>query len=81
MTFRILPCALKVKNRKILIIYIYICTYISFLALPHAHPDRVTGKKARGLQTEEMGWKCQTFFSLLRARGNKQVLDISPFSI
>ena len=31
--------------------------------------ERVTGKKARGLQTEEIGCKCQTFFvSLLRGR-------------
>jgi len=30
-----------------------------------AIPDeRVTGRKARGLQTEETGCKCQTFFSL-----------------
>ena len=26
---------------------------------------RVTGRKARGLQTEEIGCKCQTFLSLL----------------
>ena len=26
--------------------------------------ERVTGRKARGLQTEEIGWKCQTFLSL-----------------
>ena len=25
-------------------------------------PERVTGRKARGLQTEEIGFKCQTFF-------------------
>ena len=24
--------------------------------------ERVTGRKARGLQTEEIGYKCQTFF-------------------
>ena len=26
--------------------------------------ERVTGRKARGLQTEEIGCKCQTFLSL-----------------
>jgi len=36
--------------------------------------ERVTGRKARGLQTEEIGFKCQTFFiSPLRGRG-KQTL-------
>ena len=30
--------------------------------------ERVTGRKARGLQTEERGSKCQTFFSLLSGR-------------
>ena len=31
------------------------------------HSERVTGRKARGLQTEEIGWKCQTFLSLLNS--------------
>ena len=35
------------------------------LSLPY---DRVTGRKARGLQTEEIGCKCQTFLSLLSSR-------------
>ena len=26
--------------------------------------ERVTGRKPRGLQTEEIGYKCQTIFSL-----------------
>ena len=30
--------------------------------------ERVTGRKARGLQTEEIGCKCQTFLSLLSGR-------------
>ena len=30
------------------------------------HPERVTGRKARGLQMEEIACKCQTFFSLKR---------------
>ena len=37
--------------------------------------ERVIGRKARGLQTEEIGCKCQTFFSLLRGR-RKQTSDI-----
>ena len=28
--------------------------------------ERVTGRKARGLQMEEIGFKCQTFLSLKR---------------
>ena len=31
-------------------------------------PERVTGRKARGLQMEEIGCKCQTFLSLLSGR-------------
>ena len=37
--------------------------------------ERVTGRKARGLQTEEIGCKCQTFLSLLSGR-RKQTGDI-----
>ena len=37
--------------------------------------ERVTGKKARGLQTEERGCTCQTFLSLLRGR-KKQTSDL-----
>ena len=37
--------------------------------------ERVTGRKARGLQTEERGCKCQTFLSLLSGR-RKQTSDI-----
>jgi len=34
-----------------------------------AYPgERVTGRKARGLQMEEIGCKCQTFLSLLSGR-------------
>ena len=38
--------------------------------------ERVTGRKARGLQTEEI-CKCQTFLSLLSSR-RKQTRDIFP---
>ena len=41
----------------------YICT------------ERVTGRKARGLQMEEMACKCQTFLSLLSGR-RKQTSNI-----
>ena len=37
--------------------------------------ERVTGRKARGLQTEEIACKCQTFLSLLSGR-RKQTSDI-----
>ena len=39
--------------------------------------ERVTGRKARGLQMEEVGCKCQTFFSLFSSR-RKQTGDIFP---
>ena len=37
--------------------------------------ERITGRKARGLQTEEIGCKCQTFLSFLSSR-RKQTNDI-----
>ena len=37
--------------------------------------ERVTGRKAKGLQTEEIACKCQTFLSLLSGR-RKQTSDI-----
>ena len=42
--------------------------------------ERVTSRKARGLQTEEIACKCQTFLSLLSGR-RKQTSDIFSFSI
>ena len=36
--------------------------------------ERVTGRKARGLQMEEIGCKCQTFLSVLSSR-RKQTRD------
>ena len=51
----------------------YICMFV------HAN-ERVTGRKARGLQMEERGCKCQTFFSLLSGRKNKPGICFS-FSI
>ena len=38
--------------------------------------ERVTGRKARGLQMEERGCRCQTFLSLLSGR-KKQTSDMS----
>ena len=35
--------------------------------------DRVTGRKARGLQREETGCKCQTFFLSLLSGRRKQI--------
>ena len=37
--------------------------------------ERETGRKARGLQMEERGCKCQTFLSLLNGR-KKQTSDM-----
>ena len=42
--------------------------------------ERVTGRKAQGLQMEEIACKCQTFLSLLSGR-RKQTSDIFSFSI
>ena len=39
------------------------------------HVESVTGRKARGLQMEEIAYKCQTFLSLLSGR-RKQTSDI-----
>ena len=41
--------------------------------------ERVTGRKARGLQIEEIACKCQTFFSLLSGR-RKQTASVRLFS-
>ena len=38
--------------------------------------ERVTGRKARGLQMEKRGCRCQTFLSLLSGR-KKQTSDVS----
>ena len=42
--------------------------------------ERVTGRKARGLQMEEIACKCQTFLSLLSSRRKKLAIFFS-FSI
>ena len=38
--------------------------------------ERITGKKARGLQMEEIGCKCQIFFISLLSGRRKQTSDI-----
>ena len=44
--------------------------------------EKVTGRKARGLQMEEIDHKCQTFFCIsLKRGGNKLVMYFFPFSI
>ena len=45
-----------------------------------SHLETVTGRKARGLQTEQIACKCQTFLSLLSGR-RKQTSNIFSFSI
>ena len=42
--------------------------------------ERVTGRKARGLQTAEIARKCQTFLSLLSGR-RKQTSNLFSLSI
>ena len=41
--------------------------------------ERVTGRKARGLQTKEIGCKCQTFFISLLSGRRKQTSHICIF--
>ena len=41
--------------------------------------ERVTGRKARGLQMEEIGCQCQTFFSLLSGRRKQTFFSFSDF--
>ena len=46
--------------------------------------ERVTVRKARGLQIEEIGCKCQEFFIALLSGRRKQATSVkifSPFSI
>ena len=43
---------------------------------PFLYTEKVTGRKARGLQMEERGCRCQTFLSLLSSR-KKQTIDMS----
>ena len=45
---------------------------------PFLYTERVTDRKARGLQMEERGCRCQTFLSLLSSR-KKQTIDMSFF--
>ena len=43
--------------------------------------ERVTGRKARGLQMEERGCKCQTFLSLLSGRRKQtSYLSFLPYT-
>ena len=43
--------------------------------------ERVTGRKARGLQTEEIACKCQIFLSLLSGEGNGNPLSTLAWKI
>ena len=54
-------------------------TFHRFLFIIIFHSDnteRVTGRKARGLQMEERGCKCQTFLSLLSSRRKKKEVSL-----
>ena len=55
-----------------------VCTKrTAWLRVRKATPERVTGRKTRGLQTEEVGCECQTFLISLSGR-RRQVLDLFP---
>ena len=41
--------------------------------------EKVTGRKARGLQTDEIGCKCQTFFMSLLSSRRKQTTSVRFF--
>ena len=43
--------------------------------------ERVAGRKARGLQTEEIGCKCQTFVISLLSGRRKQATSVSFFPL
>ena len=46
-------------------------------SMARLHPlERVTGRKARDLQMEEIGCKCQTLFFSLLSNRRKQTSDI-----
>ena len=51
-----------------------------FLGTRYPNTERVTGRKARGLQTEEISSKCQTLFLSLLSSRRKQtsVMFFSP---
>ena len=43
--------------------------------------EKVIGRKARGLQMEEIGCKCQTFFSSPLNGRRKQAISVRFFSL
>ena len=43
--------------------------------------ERVIGRKARGLQTEEIGCKCQTFLISLLSSRRKQAINVRFFPL
>ena len=60
-------------HNNILYIFFSHCTTYFFI-----HIERVTGRKARDLQIEEIACKCHTFLSLLSGK-RKQTSDIFSF--
>ena len=63
------------------VVYLYWSMLLSWMERQAKNSERVTGRKARGLPMEEIGCKCQTFLTLLRAGGNKLVIFFFPFSV
>ena len=64
-------------GKKLQICIINVCMYVRVCMLSPSvvsDPERVTGRKARGLQMEDICCKCQTLLSLLSSR-RKQTGD------
>ena len=57
--------------------------FFHILAVVMVAIERVTGRKARGLQKEEIACKCQTFFLSLSSSRRKQTTNVIffPFSM
>ena len=70
----------KVITAEILILFTYFY-WILFIFKKNLIVDRierVTGRKARGLQMEEIGCKCQTFFISLKRQEETSDILFSP---
>ena len=61
-------------HKHIHTIHVFGKTTVENMSILLQDVDRVTGRKARGLQREETGCKCQILFSLLSSR-RKQTSD------
>ena len=72
----ILLSATMVSEKWLQYIHVCIVCIVQCTVYPH---ERVTGRKVRGLQTEEIACKCQTFFiSLLSGRRKQTTVIFFP---